>query len=184
MTRVIVHNHLPARDAEATMTQYSASGKLVRKAPYSGTLHSIWSQQIPYGRIEISTPTGAFVRRSHEEESTPQRDSSPEMQAFLARQAARRAVAQEGVTRADALLRRVVAAKKVLKGRGESPFNGRAANARDYVITMRAQYGLAGLAVTQGNVNAHNEWLEKARKAESEANEAVNATERQAGESR
>jgi hypothetical protein len=111
-------------------------------------------------------------------------DSSPEMQAFMERQAERRARAQEGVTRGDALMVRVVAAKKILKKRGELAYNGRASNANEFVKTMRASYGLALNAVSQGNINSHNDWMTKAREAESTANEAVNALERQASGAR
>lgn len=107
------------------------------------------------------------------------RDSSPEMEAFMQRQAERKARAQEGVTRADALRERVNSAKKILKKWGESAYNGRASNAGELVKTMRAQYGLAAGAVNQGNINNHNDWMAKAREAESTANEAVNSIERQ-----
>lgn len=112
----------------------------------------------------------------------PTRDASPEMQAFLERKAAKIAEAKAGEARMDQLLARVKVAKKIIKKRGDTPYNGYAAGAERYVTGARAMFGLAINSLNNGAMYKHEEMMAKTVEPEKIANEATQAIERQAAE--
>ena len=111
-------------------------------------------------------------------------DVSEGMHGMMERKAQMIAECEAGVRRMDQLLERVKLAKKTIKKRGDTPYNGYAAGAEDYVKRARATFGLAINSLNGGALYKHAEKMAEAVQPENTANEAVKSIERQAGETR
>ena len=93
-----------------------------------------------------------------------------------ARIAARRARAEAGIREADALVRDADDGLRRLKKAGQSPWNGRASQAKDLSKSARASYSLA---LDQTEASKSESWCAKGDQKLSEAAEAVRTLKEQ-----
>ena len=114
----------------------------------------------------------------------PTRDVSEGVKGMLERKAAKVAEAQAGVDRMTKLLERANAARKIIKKRGEAPYNGYAAEVDHYVKRARASFGLIINQLNNGALYKFDALMAEAKEPERVANEAVQSIEKQAVERR
>lgn len=103
-------------------------------------------------------------------------DSSPEMQAFMQRQAQRRAKAEAGELKCQTLIDRATAATKRARKLEYTITPGRASNALHDSKMAKASFGLAIGAMS--NSISYDDWMSKAEAAFSKAASSVDDLER------
>lgn len=134
------------------------------------------------GRFDSKAAAEAWLKSRNARGDSARADASPEMQAFQARQAARRARAEAGIRECDALMAQVDDALRKLKKLGSSPNPGRCGQAKHSVKQARGSYGVAINMLS--DASKFEDWMTNADRARGEAAENVRALVDQANNQR